>query len=188
MKPFPPSLYIYLISGLLLSLTACGNDPNLIDDIFGGSSTNKMRQISVDDETVPPGQGVVARFDFSIDRDNIFNDGGQVFISIEMPSNLSLRSDSSEIDGIASRDRSVSMQQVNCGDGRRFLFTVLGDDELDDAVAPDSDTDARLQLTLDTARPTGLVVLNARADGTFAGSLCAQAFEPEETHAFQVVN
>lgn len=175
---------LMIIVSLFVSVAGaigCTGDNNLYE---GG--VTKVLEIDAEDSSVGVGGGVVVRLNFSYDRNEVFQDNGEVNLIIKLPRQLSYLNNSAEIDEPGSRDKDTDPQVRRCSTGETYLSFVLDESDLEDAEVPVEGGDAILKLTVVGESPGKAVAIEAAADDGPVIFGCTKDFNPDEQEIISV--
>lgn len=174
-----------LLIGCSLCLVACGSDGDDRDD---GNFTDSASVVDLraDDTTIRVGEGTVVTLDFTYDTDDVFDDNDAVNLVVRIPSGLSYRDDTSEVDSVGG-DQKVGARITPCAGGETYLTYILDEFDLDGAENPPGDADARLTFTVDAITGGTTHTLSARAATFNSAFTCGGAFGSERDESIVVI-
>ena len=170
-------LTIALLIPFSLSLLSCGGSGG------GGSKPGQpalVTQLQTQDSELKVGDGTVLFTDIAYDVNDVFNFGDNIEVVVRLPSGVSYRNNTAELDGGKGGDSGLFPRITQCLSGITFLEFDLDDNDLSTAVAPNGDSDARIKLTLDADAAVGNVQVQARAARNVLSYSCADPFSFDE--------
>lgn len=154
-------------------LPACGG--------LGSDDTDaRVRSLTIARTTIAVGERRGIDLDFQFSRDDIFDDGDDLLISVVLPPSVEFIEDSGRIDGLID-DEDVDPVVALCEDGRSLLFFDLDDDELRGAEDPGGKSDARLEFDIIGVSPSAGANIEARADYNRSVLGCDSMVVPQES-------
>ncbi len=176
------SLFFALSLGLA-SLSGCGgNDED--DDI--GTNANVV-EVTASPGTVLAGEASIISTKFSFSSSDVFDDGDDIEVVIELPPQLVYRPGTAEIKRpIDDADVNPSAE-LQCPDGTSFVKFTLDESDLVDANNPGGDADAELRLTVDSFPPTGVTIVAAAASDDIVPFSCGVGVPAQSTATLTVL-
>ncbi len=160
-----------LAAGMIF--TGCGSD----DDDENDAGSNVVR-MSSDTNPVARGGAAIVSVDFSFSSDDVFDDDQNVAVVVFVPSELTYRGGTAEIDRPIGDDRGVEPQIFPCANGSFLLFD-LDEDDLIEADNPGGDADATVKFTLDAITASGAAVVQSAANNNGVPFTCDAGMVPQ---------
>ena len=161
-----------------LSASGCG----------GGGGGNDLpgqpalvTQMQLKDSQLHVGDGTVLFTDIAYNTDDVFNFGNNVVLVVRLPSGVSYRNKTAELDGGKAGDTTLFPRVTQCLSGTSFLEFNLNADVLSLGVSPNGDSDSRVKLTIDGEAPIGNVEIEARASNNSLTFGCGDTFAPDQS-------
>ena len=172
---YQSGLGVALAAGFIL-LSGC-ND--------GGSTSNSVVGVSLDNSVIERGNSSVVKVDFSFDADDILTDNHTVAIVIHLPSGVTFHPDSGDIEQVLGDDNAVGAELFACSGGDMYVTFNLNRSDLVSANNPSGNADARITFTIDAVAPVNASI-DARA-GSEAVFSCDSEFEAQSSAAVEVI-
>ena len=125
---------------IIISYSACGDDNDGFDNPGSPAQVVSMR---ISENDLRLGSGEVLTVDFSFSAGDVFDDGDNIVLVVELPPALDFRRDTAELEG-ALGDNRVQPKVTLCPTSKKkYLEFDFNDDDLAFASNPNGDADAR---------------------------------------------
>jgi len=174
-KNTPNTLLSYLMLVSLPLLSSCG-------DSFDSDDT-EVREISLKDNTLRVNESTIVTIGLDYDREfsnPLFSDSEDVYLVVRLPRGIRFRSGTSEIQGFGDDDKRITPTITNCLNGDQYLDFIIDGDDLAEGRDPSGDSDVEITLTIDAVAPSGLGIIQARADDSTVLYGCESIFASDE--------
>lgn len=168
--------FIALASGIMLN--GCGGDDN-------NGSVN-VTEVSTNPGVVRSGNQSVVTVRFSYEANQLFDDNERVLLTVQLPSGVTYKAGSAEIDRPLDDDSVSPEGIITCPDGSSFVSFDFDRQDLALATNPGGNADGRLTFTGITSGGATNVLINASASADGVEFSCQNGMEPEATGALNI--